>query len=88
LCVIKKPRGRGGSSPRWAAEPEMMMMMMIIIIIIIIIMKLEKLRELRLTLKPGKTDISNTYFLFTVILKKINVGLKFLSTFAWEHARR
>jgi hypothetical protein len=22
LCVIKKPRGRGGHSPRWAAEPE------------------------------------------------------------------
>jgi hypothetical protein len=21
-CVIKKPRGRGGHSPRWAAEPE------------------------------------------------------------------
>jgi hypothetical protein len=40
--VIKKPRGRGGHSPRWAAEPEkililiMMMMMMMIIIIIII----------------------------------------------------
>jgi hypothetical protein len=23
--VIKKPRERGGHSPRWAAEPEMMM---------------------------------------------------------------
>jgi hypothetical protein len=22
LCVIKKPRGREGHSPRWAAEPE------------------------------------------------------------------
>jgi hypothetical protein len=22
LCVIKKPRERGGLSPRWAAEPE------------------------------------------------------------------
>jgi hypothetical protein len=22
LCVIKKPRGRGGYSPCWAAEPE------------------------------------------------------------------
>jgi hypothetical protein len=22
LCVIKKPRGRGGHSPRWAAVPE------------------------------------------------------------------
>jgi hypothetical protein len=32
LCVIKKPRGRGGHSPRWAAEPEMIMMMMMIII--------------------------------------------------------
>jgi hypothetical protein len=31
--VIKKPRGLGGHSPRWAAEPE------IIIIIIIIIIK-------------------------------------------------
>jgi hypothetical protein len=30
LCVIKKHRGRGGHSPRWAAEPKMMMMMMII----------------------------------------------------------
>jgi hypothetical protein len=37
LCVIKKLRGRGGHSPRWAAEPEMMMMMMMMIIIIIII---------------------------------------------------
>jgi hypothetical protein len=35
--LIKKPRGRGGHSPRWAAEPEMMIMMMIIMIIIIII---------------------------------------------------
>jgi hypothetical protein len=33
LCVIKKPRGRGGHSLCWAAEPEMMMMMIIIIII-------------------------------------------------------
>jgi hypothetical protein len=32
--VTKKPRGRGGHSPRWAAEPEMMMMIIIIIIII------------------------------------------------------
>jgi hypothetical protein len=32
LCVIKKPRGRGGHSPRWAAEAEMMMMMITIII--------------------------------------------------------
>jgi hypothetical protein len=31
--VIKKPRGRGGHSPRWAAEPEMMMMMMMMIFI-------------------------------------------------------
>jgi hypothetical protein len=37
LCVIKKPRGRGGHSPRWAAEPVMMMMMMMMMIIIIII---------------------------------------------------
>jgi hypothetical protein len=22
LCVIKVPRGRGGHSPRWAAEPD------------------------------------------------------------------
>jgi hypothetical protein len=22
LCVIRKPRGRGGHSPRWSAEPE------------------------------------------------------------------
>jgi hypothetical protein len=33
LCVNKKPRGRGGHSPRWAAEPEMMMLIIIIIII-------------------------------------------------------
>jgi hypothetical protein len=41
LCVIKKPRGLGGHSPRWAAVPKMMkmlMMMMLLIIIIIIIM--------------------------------------------------
>jgi hypothetical protein len=25
LCVIKKPRERGGHSPRWAAEPEMIL---------------------------------------------------------------
>jgi hypothetical protein len=25
LCVIKKPRGRGGSSQRWAIEPEKIM---------------------------------------------------------------
>jgi hypothetical protein len=37
VCVIKKPRGREGRSPRWAAVPEMMMMMMMMIIIIIII---------------------------------------------------
>jgi hypothetical protein len=36
VCVIKKPRGRGDQSPRWAAEPEVMMMMMIIIIIILL----------------------------------------------------
>jgi hypothetical protein len=35
--VNKKPRERGGHSPRWAAEPEMMMMMMMVIIVIIII---------------------------------------------------
>jgi hypothetical protein len=29
-CVIKKPRGREGHGPRWAAEPEMMMMIIII----------------------------------------------------------
>jgi hypothetical protein len=43
--VIKKSRGRGGHSPRWAAEPEMMMMMIIIIIIIIIIGIAEKTKE-------------------------------------------
>jgi hypothetical protein len=37
LCVIKKPRKRGGHSLRWAAEPEKIMMMMMMIIIIIII---------------------------------------------------
>jgi accessory gene regulator protein AgrB len=44
--VIKKPRERGGHSPRWAAELEkkkkkkqMMMVMIIIIIIIIIIIE-------------------------------------------------
>jgi hypothetical protein len=31
---------------------------------------------------------SHTFFLFAVIFKQINVGLIFLSTFAWEHARR
>jgi ABC-type sugar transport system permease subunit len=34
--MIKKPRERGGHSPRWAAVPEMMMMMMIMMMIIII----------------------------------------------------
>jgi hypothetical protein len=27
LCVIRKPRERGGHSPRWAAEPEKMITM-------------------------------------------------------------
>jgi hypothetical protein len=26
LCVIKKPRGRGGHNPRWAAESEKLIM--------------------------------------------------------------
>jgi hypothetical protein len=25
LCVIKKPRERGGHSPRWAAKPEIIL---------------------------------------------------------------
>jgi hypothetical protein len=41
--VIKKPRGRGGHIPRWAAESEMMMIMMIMMIIIIIIIIILKL---------------------------------------------
>jgi hypothetical protein len=44
--VIKKPRGRGGHSPRWAAEPEMMMMMMMMMIIIIIII-IQDIQDLR-----------------------------------------
>jgi hypothetical protein len=36
--VIRKPRGRGGHSPRWAAEPEKIIIIIIIIITIIIIM--------------------------------------------------
>jgi hypothetical protein len=45
--MIKKPRERGGHSPRWAAEPEkrkknmMVMMMMMMMIIIIIMLNLE-----------------------------------------------
>jgi hypothetical protein len=31
LCVIKKPRLRGGYSPRWAAEPEKIIIIIIII---------------------------------------------------------
>jgi hypothetical protein len=30
LCLIKKPRGRGGYSPRWAAEPEKIIIIVII----------------------------------------------------------
>jgi hypothetical protein len=33
LCVIKKPRERGGHSQRWAAEPEKTIIIIIIIII-------------------------------------------------------
>jgi hypothetical protein len=33
--VITKSRQRGGPSPRWAAEPEMMMIMMMMIMIMI-----------------------------------------------------
>jgi hypothetical protein len=52
--VIKKPRGRGGHSPRWAAVPEimMMMMMMIIIIIIIIITRIMKYLDI-LSVNPN-----------------------------------
>jgi hypothetical protein len=35
-CVITKPRGRGGHSPRWAAVSEMMMMMMVVVVMIMI----------------------------------------------------
>jgi hypothetical protein len=31
LCEIKKPRERGGHSPRWAAEPEKLIIIIIII---------------------------------------------------------
>jgi uncharacterized membrane protein len=31
--MIKKPRGRGGHSPRWAAKPEIIIIIIIIIII-------------------------------------------------------
>jgi hypothetical protein len=34
--VIKKPRERGGHSPRWAAEPEIIIIIIIIIIITLI----------------------------------------------------
>jgi hypothetical protein len=30
VCVIKKPRERGGHSPRWAAEPEKIVIIIII----------------------------------------------------------
>jgi hypothetical protein len=46
LCVIKKPRERGGHIPRWAAEPEMMMIMMammMVMMMIIIIMERNKI---------------------------------------------
>jgi hypothetical protein len=36
LCVIKKPRGRGGYSQRWAAVSAKMMMIIIIVMIITI----------------------------------------------------
>jgi hypothetical protein len=32
--VIKKPRGRGGHSPRWVAVPEKIMVIILIIIIL------------------------------------------------------
>jgi hypothetical protein len=38
LCVITKPRGRGGHSPHWAAEPEKIITITIIIIILCILM--------------------------------------------------
>jgi hypothetical protein len=34
--AIKKPRERGGHSPRWAAEPEEIIIIIIIIIIIFV----------------------------------------------------
>jgi hypothetical protein len=40
LCVIKKPRERGGHSPLWTAD-SMMMMMMITMMMIIILITLE-----------------------------------------------
>jgi hypothetical protein len=45
VCEIKKPRGRGGHSPRWAAEPEK------IIIIIIIIIRRRRRRKIRIIIR-------------------------------------
>jgi hypothetical protein len=36
LCVIKKARGRGYHSPRWAAVPEKIIIIIIIIIICVL----------------------------------------------------
>jgi hypothetical protein len=40
--VIKKPRGRGGHSPHWAAAPEKIIIIIIIIIISLNISQNEK----------------------------------------------
>jgi hypothetical protein len=39
LCVIKKPRGRGGHSPLWTADVERIIIIIIIIIIFIYVVR-------------------------------------------------
>jgi hypothetical protein len=53
--MSKKPRGRGGHSPRWAAETEIMIIMMMVIIIIIIIIIIMYQVSYNLTTNSGST---------------------------------
>jgi hypothetical protein len=57
LCVIKKPRGRGGHSPCWAAEPEK------IIIIIIIIITHTNSRPLHFKAYLMRSQLSSNFML-------------------------
>jgi hypothetical protein len=53
LCVIKKPRGRGGHSPRWAAKPEKIIIISVGLIIVFRLVSKCVPRKVRRTLNGG-----------------------------------
>jgi hypothetical protein len=74
LCVIKKPRGRGGHSPRWAAEPEK-----IIIVIACtfdcVIMSFEPLMQFSGQLMLSESGTEHNY-MFLIYLKLLLADLR------------